>query len=176
MKKKPQKAPKPSVFTRLSNKIAASSEGANDLPEFFRRRIQAYNVGAVAFVVFGVIALLMTRQIYTLLFGIFLAVCILVLRYLEMKRFAEKGFEKWHLDVLEHVYSKSPYRKVVGFYANALDGPYAGKTCHVALVGQGPIPPEGREVEICVPGELSVLPVRDVYYIPQYYGLELMAK
>lgn len=43
--------------------------------------------------------------------------------------------------------------------------------CHVALSSQAITPHEGQTVELCVPGDLVTRPVRDICYIPRYYGI-----
>lgn len=175
-RKKNLNAKRPSLFTRLSDMTARNAD-FDEYPFFIKRRLQGYNTAIAVFIVFGLASWAFTKSPFSAGLGAMLAVATFILRYLQKREIDINGYENWKLEVLEHVmpqglsvFSSRP----TGIYAEALTGPYMGKVCHIALQSQGMIPPEGRIIELCVPGNLHANPVRDIYYIPQYFGIELV--
>ena len=163
---------KRSLFTMISEKTASNSDDPNN-PFIVKRRLSGYNTATVVFIAFGVLAGIMTKSLFAMGLGLLLAAAIAFLGYIQKKNVARDGYEVWRMEVLEETRLTRLNRRPTGIHVEALDGPYKGRICHLALSSQGPIPPVGRIIEVTVPGNMQPNLVRDVYQIPQYYGIEL---
>lgn len=164
---------KRNLLSIISEKLLNETEEAEQ-PYFVQRKLKGYSTAAVGFAGVGIIGAIFTKSLPLFALGILLAAVIGILGYLQRKSFAERGCEIWHFEVLEYTKITSLLRRPTGMYAEALDGPYEGHTCHLAISGQGALPPEGRIIQVCVPGNTEANLIRDVYYIPTYYGMELV--
>ena len=174
IRKKITKVNRGNLLTKITKESSLLSSRNDELPVFFKRKLQAYNFGAVFFVLFGIISVALIKTWYGIVAGVFLSLCMVALSIMEKKEFNENGFETWKMEVLQHTYTKSLRPRISGMYAQPLDGEYVGKMCHIAIDGGSVAPPEGRLILLTVPGKMSVLPVRDIYYIPKYYALDLL--
>lgn len=167
------KATKSNIFSRLSDRTVEEDNNP-DRPFAVRRRMQGYNTAIVVFIAFGLVSWVFTRSVISIGLGLLMAAAIWLLSVMQKKGIKKSGVEIWHLQVLEETYLTRLNRRPTGIYAEALDGPYEGKVCHIALQSQGAIPPVGRIIEIYVLGGVEAAPIRNIYYIPQYLGMELL--
>lgn len=163
---------KNSIITRLSDKTVSDNED-EDRPFAVQRRLQGYNTAIAIFVIFGLVSWVFTKSIFSVGLGLLLAAVIGLLSYLQRKNISAAGYDVWQMEVLEETRLTRLNRRPTGIYAEALNGPYQGKVCHLALSSQGPVPPVGRIIEVTVPGDMQANLIRDVYYIPNYYGIGL---
>ena len=153
---------------------AGNGAAAVEYPYAVKRRLQGY-IGVI--VVFGVLAVLsfaFTKSLISSLFAVFLMLAMGGLYVLQKKNLEKTGYKNWHFRVVDYTYLTKINRKPTGFYAEALDGDYEGKMCHIALAGSSATPPLNEEIELCVPGDTMANPIRDVLYIPQYYGIRFL--
>ena len=140
-------------------------------PILVQRRLRGYNTASVLFIVFGLLSWIMTKSFLSALFGFIIAVAVFALGIMQKKKLADEGIENWRFRVIEHTKLTRMNRRPTGFYAEALDGKYEGNICHIALTGTSVVPFENQVVELCVPGGMEASLIRDVVYIPQYYGM-----
>lgn len=162
---------KRNLFGSVSDRTV--NEEGGDFPFSVQRRLRGYTTAMIVFIVFGLVSLIYTRSFVSVLFGLLLAGIIWLLGFFERRKFARNGFEVWRMEVLELTKLTPLNRRPTGFYAEALDGPYAGSICHLALTSSGAIPPVGRVILVTVPGNTEANFLKDAYYIPTYYGIEL---
>ena len=170
---KKQRGERKNLLTKISESMAAKTP-VEDLPLSVRRRLQGYTTAAVAFIVLSILSAFFTKSLLSMCFGLLLAAIIGLLGHIQRRAINKSGIATWHFEVLEETYLTKLNKKPTGIYAEALDGPYEGKVCHIALSGNGPVPPVGRLIEVTLPGDAQAAPIRDVYYIPQYYGIDLV--
>lgn len=163
---------KNNAFTQLSDKATENAD-KSEHPFAVQRRLRGYTTGVVVFIVFGLLSWVFTKSIYSVGLGLLLALAIGLLGHLQKKNISRDGYDVWHMEVLEETFFTRLNRRPTGIYVEALDGPYEGKVCHLALTSQGLVPPVGRIIEVTLPGNIQANLIRDVYYIPQYYGIEL---
>lgn len=172
-KSKSKHGEKKSFLTRISENMATKTP-MDDLPFSVRRKLQGYRTATIAFVALGILSAFFTKSFLSMCFGLLLAAIIGTLGHIQRRSVSRSGVAVWHFEVIEDTYLTRLNRKATGIYAEALDGPYEGKICHIALSGQGPVPPVGRLIEVTLPGDTQATLIRDVYYIPHYFGIELV--
>lgn len=152
----------------------AAAAGSSKYPPLIERRLKGYNAATVVFVGFGMFSWFFTRSFLSIGLGVLLACMIGILNILQRMKLRRDGFDCWHFKVIDHAYLTPINRKPTGIYAEALDGPYVGRICHIALASQMVTPPIDHTVEVFVPGDLVASPIRDILYIPQHYGVNIV--
>lgn len=151
-------------------------ESGGAYPFVIERKLKGYKTMAIAFIVATAVLLLVTRSFISAALGLLLAALMFLLYFMEKKRVDQRGYEMWHFVVMEYTYLTRMNKKPTGFYAEAIDGPYKGKICHIALASQTVTPPLEQEIELCVAGDTVASPVRDIFYVPQYYGMTIISE
>ena len=164
------------LFKKKEDKEKAKKEKMpiSAYPFAIQRRLKGYLTMIGVFVAASIILFIITRSFMSSLLGVIMAALIGMLYIMQKHQLDRDGFDIWLLRVVDHTYLTRLNRKPTGFYAEALNGPYRGAMCQISLASQSVAPPAGEVIELCVPGNLEASLLRDVYYIPQYYGLELV--
>ena len=161
------------------NTVIDSQEDAQEsgkYPFLIERRLKGYNTAAVLFVLLGACSWFATHSIYAVGLGVFVAIAIFLLGRAQMKKVDSAGFENWRFEVVELTKITPLNIKPTGLYAHAVDGPYAGQMCHISMSGADVAPSPGQVIELCVPGDTEASLIRDVYYIPVYYGMRFVSE
>jgi len=150
--------------------------GPDKYPFLIERRLKGYNTAALLFAMLGAFSWVATKSIYGVGLGLFVSLAIFLLGFAMKKKISAAGFEHWRFEVVE-LTKLTPFNiKPTGFFASAVDGPYAGKMCHISMSGADVAPTPGQVIELCVPGGVEASLVRDVYYIPEYYGMSFVTE
>lgn len=163
-----------SYSDRCTEKAMEQSE-TETYPFLIQRRLRGLNTAIAVSLFFGAVAWIFTGSLYGLGLGLFTALLTFVLKSLQKSKLSKYGYENWRFETIEQTRLTPLNIKPTGFYATALDGPYAGKMCHISLSGAMVAPSEGQIVELCVPGGIEASMVRDIYYIPEYYGINFLS-
>ena len=174
MKKQTRK--KRNFIESIATWAADDKKAKANRPFLVERRLKGYTTLSVLFPFVGVIGWGATGSLFGLIFGFIMSAGMIVLGVLQRKRFDAKGYENWRFSVMEHTRMTRLHRSPTGFYADAIDGPYKGNLCHIALAGTSAAPAPGQIIELCVPGGTTATLVRDVYYIPEYYGINFVSE
>lgn len=168
---------KTSIFTKISDHQAEKDIQQGDpqtYPFLIQRRLRGLNTAVAVSLILGILSWIFTRSVYGLGLGLLMAFCTFILGVMQRRKLSEYGYENWKFEVVEQTRLTPLNRKPTGFYATALDGPYAGKMCHISLSGAMVAPASGQIIELCVPGKMEASMIRDVYYIPEYYGMNFV--
>lgn len=155
--------------------VSSDSNNNGKYPILIERRLKGYRTATFIFIGFALISWAISGSVFSVAFGLVLALLIGIMSIVQKREIDRNGFENWHFRVIEHTYLLNiKRRQPTGLYATALDGPYEGQTCHISLSGRMVTPPLDQQIELCVPKNITASPIGGIYYIPKYYGLALM--
>lgn len=170
---KDNKEKKRGLFRRPDTEVQMI-EPQGDLPFVIERKLKGYTTFMLLFLAFGVFSFAFTKSVFICAFGVLLAVAVYMLGRFQRAKILSVGYEFWDMVVIEHTFLTRLQKRPTGMYLRAENGPYAGRICHLALTAADVVPASGQRLRVCVPSDAEASLIRDVYYIPQYYGVDFL--
>lgn len=143
-------------------------------PFLIERRLKGYNTAIAIFLAFGIVSWIISKSFLSMGFGLVLALSMWILAYSQKRSLDKNGFETWDFQVVEMTKLTPLNVKPTGFFADALNGPYAGRLCHIVKTNDMITPGINQKIQLFVPGNTEASLVGNVYYIPQHYGYEFI--